>query len=108
MYGQQSLESDMPWKHDRRLYLRLLADRLSELLEVASNADLWIAELSAEAESRGWVYSADYLRQDRYWVFAMDLFADNNIAFERLSDVGFELRHPDEIQELSEFSDLIV
>lgn len=102
------MKADEPWRRDRKLYLELVAARLEELLEDNPDAGTWIAELAAEAEGRGWVFSADYLRRDTNWVFASDLFSDNDIAYERLPDVGFELRDPTEFMELYEFTHLIV
>lgn len=102
------MSASEPWREDRKLYLELVAARLAELLDDIPDAVTWIAELSAEAESRGWVFSADDLRSDRHWVFALDLFSDNAIAYDRLPDVGFKLRDPSKFLELYEFMDLIV
>lgn len=85
-----------------------MAARLAQLLNDAPDAIEWIASLAWEAEQRGWVLSAADRRQENAWVFALDLFADNPVAFKRLPFVGFELPPPDGIEELSTFADLIV
>jgi hypothetical protein len=97
-----------PWRHDRKLYLELVAARLEELLEDNPDADMWTSELAAEADYRGWVFSAGKVRRHSNWVFSMDLFSENETAYERLPDVGIELRDPSELNELHEFLDLIV
>jgi hypothetical protein len=98
----------LPWDLDLHAYLREVAVRLEELLADDPDADMWMEEMALEAETRTWVHCVSDIRRDNERVFAMDLFADNIIAPDRIRCHNVYLRDSHHYEELADFMDIIL